>query len=42
MSDPKSGDIFKFSVKAVFNNPDAPPPPPAPTGRGRGVPPVKK
>ncbi|HEU4935189.1 MAG TPA: PilN domain-containing protein [Vicinamibacterales bacterium] len=42
MSDPKSGDIFKFSVKAVFNNPEAPPPPPAPTGRGRGVPPLKK
>jgi len=43
MSDPKTGDIFKFSIKAVFNNPEAPPPPPpAPTGRGRGVPPVKK
>jgi type IV pilus assembly protein PilN len=43
MSDPKTGDIFKFSVKAVFNNPEAPPPPPAPTGaRGRGVPPAKK
>ena len=42
-SDPKTGDIFKFSVKAVFNNPEAPPPPPAPTGaRGRGVPPLKK
>lgn len=44
MSDPKTGDIFKFSIKAVFYNPDAPPPPPsAPaTGRGRGTPPVKK
>jgi len=44
MSDPKTGDIFKFSVKAAFNNPEAPPPPPpAPTGaRGRGVPPLKK
>jgi type IV pilus assembly protein PilN len=44
MSDPKTGDMFKFSIKAVFNNPDAPPPPPsAPaTGRGRGTPPVKK
>ena len=43
MSDPKSGDIFKFSIKAVFNNPEAPPPPPpAPTGRGRGAPPAKK
>ena len=42
MSDAKNGDIFKFSVKAVFNNPEAPPPPPAPAGRGRGVPPLKK
>jgi type IV pilus assembly protein PilN len=42
MSDPKSGDIFKFSVAAVFDNPEAPPPPPAPAGRGRGVPPLKK
>jgi type IV pilus assembly protein PilN len=44
MADAKSGDIFKFSIKAAFNNPEAPPPPPpAPTGaRGRGVPPVKK
>jgi type IV pilus assembly protein PilN len=39
MTDAKSGDIFKFSVKAVFNNPEAPPPPPAPAaGRGRGIP----
>jgi hypothetical protein len=43
MSDPKTGDIFKFSIKAVFNNPEAPPPPPAPpAGRGRGTPAVKK
>ena len=42
MADAKTGDIFKFSVKAVFNNPEAPPPPPAPAGRGRGVPPLKK
>jgi len=42
-TDPKNGDIFKFSVKAVFNNPDAPPPPPPAAGaRGRGAPPVKK
>jgi type IV pilus assembly protein PilN len=43
-TDPKAGDIFKFSVKAVFNNPEAPPPPPPPTtgARGRGVPPAKK
>ena len=42
-TDPKNGDIFKFSIKAVFNNPEAPPPPP-PTGgaRGRGTPPLKK
>jgi type IV pilus assembly protein PilN len=44
ISDPKSGDIFKFSVKAVFNNPEAPPPPPAPTpgARGRGAAAAKK
>jgi type IV pilus assembly protein PilN len=42
-TDPKNGDIFKFSIKAVFNNPDAPAPPPPPAGaRGRGAPPVKK
>jgi type IV pilus assembly protein PilN len=37
--DAKNGDIFKFSIKAVFNNPEAPPPPPpAPTGaRGRAA-----
>ena len=43
MTDAKTGDIFKFSVKAVFNNPEAPPPPPiAATARGRGAPPAKK
>jgi type IV pilus assembly protein PilN len=42
-TDPKNGDIFKFSIKAVFNNPEAPPPPPPTAGaRGRGVPPLKK
>jgi type IV pilus assembly protein PilN len=42
-TDPKNGDIFKFSIKAVFNNPEAPPPPAAPAGaRGRGTPPLKK
>ena len=42
-TDPKNGDIFKFSIKAVFNNPEAPPPPTPPAGaRGRGAPPVKK
>lgn len=34
-SDPKSGDLVKFSVKATFNNPEAPAAPPAPA-------PVKK
>jgi len=43
MTDAKTGDIFKFSVKAVFNNPEAPPPPPAAAGaRGRGGAPAKK
>ena len=43
MTDAKTGDIFKFSVKAVFNNPEAPPPPPVAAGaRGRGAPPAKK
>ena len=43
-TDAKNGDIYKFSIKATFNNPDAPPPPPPPTGgaRGRGAPPAKK
>ena len=46
ISDPKTGDIFKFSVKAVFNNPEAPPPPPPPPptpgARGRGAAAAKK
>jgi Tfp pilus assembly protein PilN len=33
-----SEPIVKFSIKATFNNPEAPAPPPA-TGRGRGTPP---
>jgi type IV pilus assembly protein PilN len=42
-TDAKTGDIFKFSVKAVFNNPEAPPPAPAPAaGRGRGGIPATK
>ena len=44
-TDAKNGDIYKFSIKATFNNPEAPPPPPPPpTGgaRGRGAPPAKK
>ena len=40
--DAKTGDIFKFSIKAVFNNPDAPPPPVAAGARGRGTAPAKK
>jgi type IV pilus assembly protein PilN len=40
--DDKTGDIFKFSIKAVFNNPEAPPPPVAAGARGRGAAPVKK
>jgi type IV pilus assembly protein PilN len=41
MTDAKTGDIFKFSVKAVFNNPEAPAPPVAAGARGRGAPPAK-
>jgi type IV pilus assembly protein PilN len=40
--DAKTGDIFKFSIKAVFNNPEAPPPPVAIGARGRGSVPAKK
>lgn len=42
--DAKTGDIYKFSIKATFNNPEAPAPPPAPAAgaRGRGAPPAKK
>jgi type IV pilus assembly protein PilN len=42
-TDAKNGDIYKFSIKATFDNPEAPPPPPPPAGaRGRGAPPAKK
>ena len=34
--DAKNGDIFKFSIKAVFNNPEAPPPPPPAAAGARG------
>lgn len=40
-TDAKTGDIYKFSIKATFNNPEAPPPPPAGL-RGRGPAPVEK
>lgn len=33
-SDPKAGDLVKFSIKAALNDPEAPPPVPAPAGRG--------
>jgi type IV pilus assembly protein PilN len=36
-TDPKNGDIYKFSIKAVFNNAEAPPPPSVATGRGRAA-----
>ena len=36
MTDAKTGDIFKFSIKAVFNNPEAPPPPPPAAAGLRG------
>jgi type IV pilus assembly protein PilN len=43
-TDAKAGDLVKFSIKGVLNDPEAPPPaPPAPAGRGgRGAPPPKK
>jgi type IV pilus assembly protein PilN len=42
-TDPKAGDIYKFSIKATFNNPEAPPPPAPPAGaRGRGAPAGRK
>ena len=42
-TDAKTGDIYKFSIKATFTNPEAPPPPVPGAGlRGRGAAPVKK
>jgi type IV pilus assembly protein PilN len=35
-SDPKAGDLVKFSIKGALNDPEAPPPVPAATGRGAG------
>jgi type IV pilus assembly protein PilN len=37
-TDPKAGDLVKFSIKGALNDPEAPPPPPAaaPAGRGAG------
>jgi type IV pilus assembly protein PilN len=33
-SDPKVGDLVKFSIKGVLNDPEAPPPTPVAAGRG--------
>jgi type IV pilus assembly protein PilN len=33
-SDPKAGDLVKFSIKGVLNDPEAPPPVPVAAGRG--------
>ncbi len=35
-SDPKAGDLVKFSIKGALNDPEAPPIVPAATGRGAG------
>jgi type IV pilus assembly protein PilN len=36
-TDPKAGDLVKFSIRGALNDPEAPPPPPAaPAGRGAG------
>jgi type IV pilus assembly protein PilN len=35
-SDPKAGDLVKFSIKGALNDPEAPPPVPVATGRGAG------
>jgi type IV pilus assembly protein PilN len=37
-TDAKTGDLFKFSLKAVFNDPNAPPEPPAPAKPAPKVP----
>ena len=40
--DPKAGgEMFKFSIKASFNNLEAPPLPPPPAAAGRGAAPTK-
>jgi type IV pilus assembly protein PilN len=36
-TDPKAGDLVRFSVKGTVNDPEAPPPPPAPVPAGRGA-----
>jgi type IV pilus assembly protein PilN len=36
LSDPKTGDLVKFSVKATISNPEAPAPPPAAAGAKPG------
>ena len=35
-SDPKAGDLVRFSIKGALNDPEAPPPVPGATGRGAG------
>ncbi len=35
-SDPKAGDLVRFSIKGALNDPEAPPPVPVATGRGAG------
>jgi type IV pilus assembly protein PilN len=35
-SDPKAGDLVRFSIKGALNDPEAPPPVPVPAGRGAG------
>ena len=35
-SDPKAGDLVKFSIKGALNDPEAPPPVPVAAGRGAG------
>jgi type IV pilus assembly protein PilN len=33
-TDPKAGDLVRFSIKGVLNDPELPPPPPPAAGRG--------
>ncbi len=36
-TDAKAGDLVKFAIRGVLNDPEAPPPTLAPAGRGRGA-----